>query len=102
WIHGHELVEKSRRSHGNILELVRDDIALARELREAFLVVVRADAQDTHVPRRGLRPWIEKDEALAKGVAGKRDHSAELATAQHTDGHVTSPSSDRAGPAPPR
>ncbi|MFO0739403.1 MAG: hypothetical protein U0270_26130 [Labilithrix sp.] len=89
----HELVEEAGRADGDVLELVGHDVALARELAEALLVVVRADAQVPDVPGGRLRARVEEHEALAERVAGERDHPPELSPAEDPDRHPRRPES---------
>ena len=94
-IDANELVQEARGADRHVLELVRDDVALPRQLAEPLLVVVRANPQVADVPSRRLRAGVEEHEALAERVAGERDHPSELASAENADRHDVTPSPSR-------
>ncbi len=87
WPHRHDSLEKCRRVYRHVLELVGDDIDLARErfqMRQIGIAAVCRAAGD--VERRAMRIVGIHVRLEAEAGSGVRQHACELAAAENADG----------------
>ena len=84
-VHGHPPGQETGGTCRNILELVGDDIDVGREACQIFFVIGREDVV-RDVASWCIRGRIEEAEPHPQGQAGEREHAAELAGAEYTNG----------------
>src|SRR5258708_9575835 len=90
-IYGNKFLQEAQRFDGNVFKLVSDERQAVSKFFQRFEIRIFGSDTRRDAAYRSLRRWIEKTKMEIQRVSGEREHVAQLAAAENSDGQLRFP-----------